>query len=258
MPSYQALLIQLAALLAVAVAIIFFKLAAGIIQPVFVWASLVGIVAAVLSIWRRMHWWWVAIELMFAPTVFLVNMLSIPPSLFLVVFLLLLGIFWSTGRTQVPLFISGPRVWHAVEALLPRRSLRCIDVGSGVGGLVLALAHCRPDCTFFGVEIAPLPWLISSLRARWLKSTARFTRQDYRSLNFADYDVIFAYLSPAAMPGLWQQAVEQMAAGSMLISYQFGLAEVPPDQVCQLESDHTTLYVWHPAEHRASRVVDSN
>lgn len=134
--------------------------------------------------------------------------------------------------------------------LLPHRSLRCVDIGSGLGGLVLALAQRRPDCAFSGVEIAPIPWLISATRARWSKGTASFTRGDYRALDFADYDVIFAYLSPVAMPALWQQAVAQMGDESMLISYQFGLVAIPPDQVCQLEGCNARLYIWYPAGHR--------
>ena len=249
-PSLKALLIQLAALLAIVATLLCLKIFGGIVQPVFVWTTVLGFFAAALSLLLRMSWWWVAIELLFAPTLFAAHTLPIPPAIFLVVFLLMLGIFWSTCRTQVPLFLSGPAVWDAVNTSLPRRALRFIDIGSGLGGLVLALAQRRPDCVFSGVEIAPLPWLISVMRARWMKNTARFTRTDYRSLNFAHYDVIFAYLSPAAMPMLWQQAVEQMSKDSMLISYQFGIAATPPDQMCQLEGSNTMLYIWYPAMHQ--------
>jgi SAM-dependent methyltransferase len=244
------LLIQLAALLSVIALLLCLKVIAGIVQPVFVWAIVLGMLAAALSLWCSMDWWWVAIELLFAPTLLAANTLPIPPAIFLALFLLLLGIFWSTCRTQVPLFLSGPIVWDAVDRLLPHQPLRFVDIGSGLGGLVLALAQRRPDCTLYGVEIAPLPWLISVLRARWMNSAAFFARSDYRALDFADYDVIFAYLSPAAMPALWQQAVEQMGDGSMLISYQFGLASIPPDHVGQLEGNNTRLYIWYPAAHR--------
>jgi predicted O-methyltransferase YrrM len=75
-----------------------------------------------------------------------------------------------------------------------------------------------------GIELAPLPWLVSRLRAAWSGSRARFLRGDYEQLNFAEYDLVFAYLSPAAMPALWRKAQREMRPGSLLASYEF---EIP-------------------------------
>lgn len=188
--------------------------------------------------------------LFFVPALVAVDSLAIAPVVFLIVFVFLLGIFWSTYQTQVPLFLSGPHVWDAVNTLLPARPLRCIDIGSGLGGAVLGLAKRRADCTFTGVEIAPLPWLTSVIRARLLKSTAIFLRRDYRNIDLAGYDVVFAYLSPAAMPALWSQAIEQMGSEAMLISYAFGLEDVTPNIVCQPAGGGAALFVWYP--HRFS------
>lgn len=248
-PSLKALLIQVVALLVIAIALICLKLATGMSLPLTFWILLSGLMAAILAVWRRMDWWWVVMELLFAPALLVVNTWSIPPVVFLVAFLLLLGVFWSTYRTQVPLFLSGTAVWDAVETILPDRPLRCIDIGSGLGGAMLALAERRPDCAFFGVEIAPLPWLISVVRARIRRSRTQFTRRDYRTINLADYDVVFSYLSPAAMPSLWQQATAQMVPESMLISYEFGLAAISPDAIYQLDGSKSTLFLWYPAAH---------
>ena len=134
--------------------------------------------------------------------------------------------------------------------MLPPTPVRFIDIGSGLGGVILTLAAHRRDCEFVGIEIAPLPWLISVIRGRLRQSAARFTRRDYRMLDLADFDVVFAYLSPAAMPALWEQACTQMRNGSMLISYAFDLADVRPDQFCMPRADGPKLYVWFPERHR--------
>ena len=188
--------------------------------------------------------------LFFVPALVAVDTLAISPIVFLGGFVLLLGIFWSTYQTQVPLFLSGSHVWNAIDTLLPSQPLRCIDIGSGLGGAVLGLAKRRADCEMTGVEIAPLPWLISVIRARWSGSAAIFLRRDYRKIDLAHFDVVFAYLSPAAMPALWRQATQQMGCNAMLISYAFGLEDVPPDCVCQPEGGGSTLFVWYP--HRFS------
>ena len=136
----------------------------------------------------------------FPPAAMLVNSFHLPPMLFLAVFLFLLLLFWSTFRSQVPFYPSGRSTWDAVAALLPSdQPLRVIDIGSGLGGAVLYLSKLRADSRFTGIELAPLPWLVSQVRALLTRSRGAFVRGDYTRLDFRDYDTIFAYLSPAAM-----------------------------------------------------------
>ena len=155
-------------------------------------------------------------------------------------------LFWGTYRTRVPLFSSNPTVWQFVAGLLPKHTQRCIDIGSGVGGAVLALSQLRPDCTFTGVELAPLPWLISVLRMRARRCAVRFLRGDYARVDLGSYDVVFAYLSTAAMQALINQAKMQMRCGTFLISYEFALEGVAVDAQYQPEVDGPMLYVWYP------------
>jgi hypothetical protein len=95
-----------------------------------------------------------------------------------------------------------------------------------------------------GIEIAPLPWLVSVVRALLRRSSAVFKLGDYRELDFANYDVIFAYLSPAAMQALWQKSHVEMRPGSLLISYEFEIQGVPPTQILTNGEQEAKLYVW--------------
>jgi hypothetical protein len=204
---------------------------------------------AVLS-WRfRLAVWWRAIGLLFPACVLLAragaDALAVPPMVFLAVFVLMLLVYWSTFRTQVPYYPSGRGAWDLVADLLPARPLALIDIGSGLGGLVLDLAQRRPDCTVSGIELAPLPWLASSLRARLAGSRARFLRGDYEDLNFGNYDVVFAYLSPAAMSGLWRKASAEMRPGSILLSYEFVIADRAPDRIFVTTDRKKILHLWH-------------
>ena len=205
-----------------------------------------GVVAAMMSRWYQLDWWWLPIQLAFTPALVIFNSFAIPPIAFLVAFVVMLAVFWSTYRTRVPLFSSGPAVWARVADLLPAQPLHGVDIGSGVGGAVLALSRQRPDCQFIGVELAPLPWLISVVRGRWNRSAARFYRRDYTELDLGSFDVVFAYLSPAAMPALWEQAQRQMRAGSQLISYEFGIDHVEADSCHQPSTSGPRLFVWYP------------
>lgn len=205
-----------------------------------------GALAAGIAYVRRMASWWIPILFFFPPAAVLVNALQLPPVIFLAIFLFLLLLFWSTFRSQVPFYPSGRTVWDAVADLLPAdKPLRVIDIGSGLGGAVLHLSGLRPDSRFTGIELAPLPWLVSQLRARLGRSRGAFTRGDYTRLDFADYDVIFAYLSPAAMTALWQKARAEMRPGSLLLSYEFAIDEAKPDIAVHPTENGPALYGWH-------------
>lgn len=244
-PAVQALLLQVLAfpLTVCAVAV----LARSGLPPGAEAVALVqGGLACLLARWRKLAVWWLAIELAFP--LMLVQGLALhwPPSVMLGAFVFLLLLFWSTFRTQVPYYPSGPRVWDEVARLLPPdRPVCAIDIGSGLGGLVLELARRRPESTFVGIELAPLPWLVSRLRALLARSGARFVRGDYAHLDFANYDAVFAYLSPAAMPALWHKAAREMRPGAILLSYEFLITEKAPDISIVPKGRGPALYVWH-------------
>jgi hypothetical protein len=253
-PAVRALLLQILAF-PLMLATVWLLARAGLVQSWMMqsWlgVSLVqGAWAAGLA-WRAgLASWWRAIQFLFPPVLLLArgaaDTLALPPAIFLAVFLFLLLLYWSTFRTQVPYYPSGRRVWEEVVRQLPAgRPLRIVDIGSGLGGLVLELARRRPDCEVSGIELAPLPWLASSLRARATGSRARFLRGDYESLDFGNYDVVFAYLSPAAMGALWRKAEAEMHAGSVLLSYEFAIAEREPDQRVVTTDSRKILYIWH-------------
>ena len=213
-------------------------------------ALLQGAFAAALAFWRGLAVWWLAIELVF-PLALMDALtqsaaLQIHPFVFLAAFRFLLALYWSTFRTQVPYYPSGRRVWDEVAKRLPQnRPLCAIDIGSGLGGLVLELAARRPESRLVGIELAPLPWLISVVRAKLSGSGAQFVRGDYEQLDFANYDAVFAYLSPAAMSALWRKASREMRPGAMLISYEFLITEKAPDLSIVPTGRGPAVYVWH-------------
>lgn len=163
-PALHALALQALSLLAVILLLhagwMLFGLRANILFAAF----LQGALAAILS-WRRLAPWWIAIQFVFAPALIAAQSLQVPPLFFLAAFALLLGLYWTTFRTQVPFYPSGPRTWESVAGLLPQQPVRFIDIGSGLGGLVLDLARRRPESSFTGIEVAPLPWAASRARA---------------------------------------------------------------------------------------------
>ena len=199
-----------------------------------------------LSAWLRLPTWWWAINAGFPAALHGAVALHWPPQLFLACFLLLALVYWTSFSTRVPLYASGPAVWRLMAGCLPRQpGARVIDLGSGLGGLALHLARQSSAPRVLGLELAPLPWLLSCCRARLQRSSCCFRRQDYRRHDLSPYDLVLAYLSPAAMPALWLQLASQLKPGACFISCEFA---VPGQSAVALpgsgQAGVPPLYVW--------------
>ncbi len=192
-------------------------------------AMLQGGIAAMISHRHNAPSWWLLIHLGFAPLAVIVQGLQLTPGWYLAGFLLLLAIFWRTDQSRVPLYLSNRATSRAVLDLLPKTSSRIIDLGCGTGSLLSRLARARPDCHFVGIEHAPLPWLIARLRTLGLPNIT-IHRGDFWPESLAGYEFVYAFLSPAPMPRLWEKARAEMAPGALLVSNSF---DVPGASVLQ-------------------------
>lgn len=242
----QSLFIQIAALALAALTVRLLPALAGYQPTLWQFAFIQGALAGGLSLLWRQPRWWLPLHAGFLPAALVALHVDIAAWVYLLGFVLLGGFFWTTFRTRVPLYLSDRKAWDAVAAQLPAdRRFRFIDLGSGLGGLLFDLEKRFPQGEFTGVELAPASWAISRLRARLSGSRVRLLRQDYAALDLGGFDVVFAFLSPAAMPALWAQACAQMRPGSRFLSLSFVTGDRAPDTVVQLAPQpRHRLYVW--------------
>lgn len=248
-PPLAALLLQgMACLVSLACAVLARQ--SGFAVAPMPFAIFCGIVAALLSRMFGLPGWWLPIQLFFLPSLVWAQSLNLSPSWFLAAFLVLLAVYWSCFRIQVPLYLSSRKVWRALETMLPagtaKKTFTFMDLGSGLGGVLLHLAKARPDGHFHGVESAPLPFLASWLRIRL--DSNRNCQVRWGSLwscDLSQYDVVFAYLSPVPMERLWLKAKNEMRPGALFISNTFAVPDYPPQDSIVLDDLHrSTLYVW--------------
>lgn len=241
-PSVIALMLQIAA------AVLMLLLTEFAHGSPLLFAGLCGLLAATFSYFAGLAKWWMLIQLMFAPALVLMLALELPPNLFLGLFLVLLLVYWGAFRTQVPLYLSSNKVWHAMEYLLPANDsgFTFMDLGSGLGGVLTHLARVRPDGTYSGVESAPLPFLWSRIRIKL--GGYRNCHVRWGSLwdcDLSQYDIVFAYLSPAPMKKLWRKACAEMRPGALFVSSTFAVPGQSPHETVQVDDLHgTTLLIW--------------
>lgn len=176
--------------------------------------------------------WWLAINAMFVPALVGSLTVEVAPGWALAAFTAMALVYWSVARTQVPLFLSSDAVIGALLRLLPATPQpRFLDLGCGTGHVLARLARHRRDGRFDGVEYAPLPWLLAWARALASGARGAIRLGDFWRRELAQYDVVYAYLSPVPMARLWQKARREMRPGTLLISNTFEIPGVVPDEV---------------------------
>jgi hypothetical protein len=209
-------------------------------------ALLQGIIAAALGRAAGMEPWWLPIHALFAPALLWNLTFGLPPLYWLGAFCLLASLYWKVSQTRVPLFLSSRAATQAITELLPcDRRFSFLDMGCGVGSVLARLVRARPQGSFHGIESAPLPFLLSRLRTAWGARPCRISWGDFSSLDLSQHDVVYAYLSPAAMSDVWHKARREMRPGSLLISNQFEIPGVPPTSTIAVgRHSDSKLLLW--------------
>lgn len=184
--------------------------------------------------------WWHVIHLVFMPLAVMASRLPINPGWYLATFLLLLVVYWRVAQSRVPLYLSNAATAAAVAAMIPPGARQIIDLGCGNGVLLRRLARLRPDCAFVGIEYAPLPWLWSRLTCA-RETNCRIIRGDFWSLPLADYDLVYAFLSPVPMARLWAKVGAEIKAGGLLVSNTFAVPGHEADSVIPVDDRRGTI-----------------
>lgn len=209
------------------------------------WPWIEGGGAALLCALAGLPWWWLPINLLFLPATHAMLALELPAAVYFAAFSVLFLVNVAAWRHRVPFFLSSTLAARALTALLPAGAgMRFLDLGCATGGLLARLARARPDGRYHGIELAPLSCALSRWRAR-LNPVISVSWGDFWRADLACYDVVYAYLSPAAMPRLWEKARREMRPGSLFVSNGFAVPGVPADREIALgDAMRSTLYVW--------------
>lgn len=204
-------------------------------MPWFETSLAIGAVALVFASVSRQPWWWRVIHGAFMPLVWLTQSLNIDPVWFLAGFVFLLLVFRGALSGQVPLYLSNKETVTALAELLAARGdSRFLDLGAGLGSTTVPLADTLPDSHFTGYENAPLTWLVGRFFSLG-RPNIHWRWDDLWQAKLGDYDVVYAFLSPAPMAQLWAKVETEMVAGSLFISNSFPVPGVAPSSIIEVD-----------------------
>lgn len=206
---------------------------------------LASLTSALLSVRLRLpSWWWWINGLVPGFAVLALRSQALP-LVWLGLGLGLLLVFGASFQSRVPLWLSSRRARQALLDTLPAiTQARFLDLGGGFAGPACAVKRRRPEWRVDACEWAPLPFLIGGLRIRLRRLDVHWWRRDFWQIDFADYQVIYAYLSPAPMSALWQKCLREMRPGSLLISYRFAIDQAEPSRIIELGAADDRLLIY--------------
>jgi SAM-dependent methyltransferase len=175
---------------------------------------------------------------------------ELPAWVFLAFFLATIIIYAPAFWTRVPYYPTSKPTYALILAELPTdRPFTFVDIGCGFGDLVLFLARHRPHGVFTGIEIGVLPFCVAYCRSL-LRGGGR-THVLFRSmwnLNFAEYDTVYTFLSPAPMERIWQKARHEMKPSSLFITNSFAVPATPSRTVQDKDDRKSVLYFHDMAQ----------
>lgn len=211
--------------------------------PVF--AALQGLIAALSSRGLGLAPWWMVINAGFVPAALACSAADIAAGWFLAGFVVLVLVYWSTYRTQVPLYLtSTPGCRMVAEILAREKGARFLDLGSGSGSVLAHVARRFPGLVCEGVELAPVPYWVSRARL-FFRRNCTVLWKDFWNLDLSRYDVVYAFLSPVPMSRLWEKVRREMRPGTLFISNSFPVMGIAPEETVTVPGPFKRkLYLW--------------
>lgn len=200
--------------------------------------------ALAVTRWLELPWPWQAMNFAVAPCAVASVSFGAPPEIAFVPLVLLLLVYLPTIWTRVPYYPTGSRTYAEVAKLLPQNQpFRFIDLGCGFGGLLAYLAVRFPQGSFHGVEISPLPLTVAKARAL-LHRNLRVELKNLWKLDFGEYEVVYAFLSPGVMADLWRKMEGEMRPESTIIINSFPCPAEPIREIPIEDGRHFKLLVY--------------
>ena len=173
--------------------------------------------------------------------------------LILLIFVLLtvLSIVWTTLQTGISPMMSSGKACQAMLASIDRPANGpLIDLGSGWGTLVIALARKYPRQQVIGYELSWFPWLVSIIRKYSLRlDNLTLYRQDFKKAELSNASILFCYLFPGGMVALHKKLKRELLNEMLIVSNTFALPSCQPTKVIRLKDIYQTpiyVYSWGP------------
>lgn len=164
-----------------------------------------------------------------------------------IVSLTVISIVWFTLKTGISPMPSSAKTRSAILKLSEQAPEGpVIDLGSGWGTLLFALARKYPDRQIIGYELSWLPYLFSCIcKILFRMHHIQIIRADFLSAHLPETALLISYLHPQGMHDLKERLSQLQLNQTMLISSTFALPDSEAKQLLHMDDlYHTPIYLY--------------
>ncbi len=146
--------------------------------------------------------------------------------LLFVVCLLVAGCEIYTFKTGVPTMASTRATSRKIVDILiaeaakrpSSETIKVLDLGSGNGRLVRAIAKALPQAYVMGIELSPIPWARAVIQQKLfpLKNVV-YERKDFWSFDASPFDAVVLYLSGNVFERMGRKLENELKLGAIVI-----------------------------------------
>jgi len=156
--------------------------------------------------------------------------------------------FLMTGSPPMPTSLTVLKVMlEMLPARLPGSSENAVyELGSGWGGVAMALAKKYPQQSVVGFERAPLPYLVSKIRT-WIfkKPGVQIKSCNFLKSDISNAQLVVCYLMPDMMARLKPKFESELAIGCLVLSNNFAVPGwTPLDRVGVADFSKSQIYLY--------------
>ena len=158
-----------------------------------------------------------------------------------------LSITWFTLRTGISPMPSSTKACRTIlKASEQAGRGTIIDLGSGWGTLLFALARKYPERPVIGYELSWLPWIYSQIcKTIFGLHNVKTLRQNFLTADLSEAALLVCYLFPRGMSELQQKLSHGQHPDTLLISSTFALPDNQPSQTIRLDDLYSTpIYIY--------------
>ena len=142
-------------------------------------------------------------------------------------------------------FISSKR--KIIEKIIAKLELKedgvIYELGCGNAGFLRAARKKFLKAKLTGFEYSFLPYVIAQIQNSLSKSKITIQKKDIFKVNLSEADVLYCYLNILTMRKLEDKIKAEGKKGLKIISYQFPLPNIKPEEILEDGKDKIYFYV---------------
>lgn len=135
-----------------------------------------------------------------------------------------MGYVMQSFKNPVPYVPTNRKtIRKMIEAAGIKNGDRIIDIGSGTGRIVFAVAK-KHDGEVIGIEKSPILYLISRLKLLFQnKKKIKFVKGDFTQYPLNGINIVMCFLTPEGLSIIEKKLTDELSAGAKIVSHLFPL-----------------------------------